>query len=404
MALLLRSPLGLCLLFVSAMTGVISVGYPLALDSAGFAKGDIALFFVVNSLIAFTLALSSSRPVALRHAPRLLTPALLAGAVGTALVSTGHALPLVCLGGALSMAGAVSLPLILRRLQTTPGAAGLSDAVLAARTRWIAVAGYVAGVAVFAGSSSLTEWWSDWPPVGAAVLLLLGAAVLATLDRRSAPAPAPPAPAASAGRSGVGPALAVGVLAIVLLKAADSLRLVYLPLFVVNSGWDPRLNSVLFMLTALVELAVLPWLGRAGERHPAARLLALAALAGALSFTLTAVWTSLGSLLASQTIFAVFAAALQSLGMVVLAGLVRGGLPAGAGLFAGVMQLGSLVGILAPLTVSGYRPALFWIAVAFCVGSTLVLLLLNRLTGTDAPSVPPHPRGTNDDAAKKAPR
>ncbi|WP_062207091.1 MFS transporter [Streptomyces sp. NBRC 109706] len=404
MAPLLRSPLGLCLLFVSAMTGVISVGYPLALDSAGFAKADIALFFVVNSLIAFTLALSSSRPAALRHAPRLLTPALLVGAAGVALVTTGNALPLVCLGGALSMAGAVSLPLILRRLQSTPQAAGLSDAVLATRTRWIAVAGYVAGVAVFAGSSSLTEWWSDWPPVGAAALLLAAAAVLATLDRRALPMPAPPPAPVGAGRLGLGPALVIGVLAIVLLKAADSLRLVYLPLFVVNSGWDPRLNSALFMATALVELAVLPWLGRAGERHPATRLLALAAVGGALSFTLTAAWASVGSLLASQMIYAVFAAALQSLGMVVLAGLVRGGLPAGAGLFAGVMQLGSLVGILAPLTISGYRPVLFWIAVAFCTASALVLLLLNRLTSTARPAVPPHPRGTHDDAVDQAAR
>ncbi|MCT2592950.1 hypothetical protein LHJ74_27895 [Streptomyces sp. N2-109] len=399
MALLLRSPLGACLLLVSAMTGVISVGYPLALNSAGFAKADIALFFVINSVIAFTLALSSSRPAALRHAYRLLVPALLIGALGVTLVCTGHSLPLVSLGGALSMAAAVSLPLILRQLQTSPAAAELSDSVLAARTRWIAVAGYITGVAGFAGSSSLTAWWPGWIPVGAAVPLLAGAAVLAAVSKRAVTAAT--LAGATAGRTSVGrppedvagrlgarPALLLGVAAIVLLKAADSLRLVYLPLFVIASGWDERLNSLLFMATALVELAILPWLGRSGERHPAARLLALAALGGAVSFALTAAWASFGSLLASQVIYAVFAAALQSLGMVVLAGLMRGGLPAGAGLFAGVMQLGSLVGILAPLTVSGYRPALFWIAVVFCAVSAIVLTLLSRLTSPSAPSLP----------------
>ncbi|MFJ2442192.1 hypothetical protein ACIOWG_17450 [Streptomyces sp. NPDC087658] len=387
MSRLLRSPYGLCLLLVSAMTGLISVGYPVALEAAGFSKDKIAVFFFVDSLTAFALALTASRPAPLRHTRPLLVAALVSGAGGVALVG-GRSLPLVCLGGALSMAAAVTLPLILRQIQTSPGTAALSDSVLAAGTRWIAVAGYLAGVAGFGASVSLTTRWPDWTPVHAAVPLLLAAAALAAAGTRSAAvasrttsarsAHEPPPPATP------GLLLVAGVAALVLLKAADSVRLVYLPLFVVASGRDERLISVLFLATAAVELLVLPLLGRLGDRRPAPLLLGAAAVVGVLSFAVSAGFASLGSLLLSQLLYAPFTAALQALGPLLLGRLLPGGLPAGAGFFAALMQLGSLIGILAPLTVPGYSAGLFWIAAAFCAVAATVLL---RMRSTPALSL-----------------
>ncbi|WP_189781229.1 hypothetical protein [Streptomyces capitiformicae] len=393
MSRLLRSPYGLCLLFGSAMTGLISVGYPVALEAAGFSKGGIAVFFVVDSVTAFALALTASRPASLRRARPLLVVALLVGAVGVGLVG-GRSLPLVCLGGALSMAAAVTMPLIIRQIQTAPGTAALSDSVLAAGTRWIAVAGYLAGVAGFGVSASLTTRWPHWTPVHAAIPLLLAAAALAAAGARSAavasrPSPVkgetePPPPATP------GLLLVAGVAAIVLLKAADSIRLVYLPLFVVASGRDERLISVLFLATAAVELLVLPLLGRLGEHRPAPLLLGAAAVVGVLSFTVSAAFASLGSLLLSQLLYAPFTAALQALGPLLLGRLLAGGLPAGAGLFAALMQLGSLIGILTPLAVPGYRPGLFWIAAAFCATAAAVLL---HARSTPALTLTPRPAG-----------
>ncbi|MEU8478204.1 hypothetical protein [Streptomyces hygroscopicus] len=387
MSRLLRSPYGLCLLLVSAMTGLISVGYPVALEAAGFSKDKIAVFFVVDSLTAFAVALTASRPAPLRHARPLLVAALVAGAGGVALVG-GRSLPLVCLGGALSMAAAVTLPLILRQIQTSPGTAPLSDSVLAAGTRWIAVAGYLAGVAGFGASASLTTRWPEWTPVHAAVPLLLAAAALAAAGTRSAAvasrttsagsAHEPPPPATP------GLLLVAGVAALVLLKAADSVRLVYLPLFVVASGRDERLISVLFLATAAVELLVLPLLGRLGDRRPAPLLLGAAGVVGVLSFAVSAGFASLDTLLLSQLLYAPFTAALQALGPLLLGRLLVGGLPAGAGCFAALMQLGSLIGILAPLTVPGYSPGLFWIAAAFCAVAATVLL---RVRSTPALSL-----------------
>ena len=405
MSRLFRSPYGLCLLFVSAMTGLISVGYPVALEAAGFAKGDIALFFVVDSVTAFALALLASRPAPLRHARPLLVVALVAGAGGVLLVG-GRRLPLVCLGGALSMAAAVTMPLILRQIQNAPKTAALSDSVLAAGTRWIAVAGYLAGVAGFGASASLTAVWPDWTPVHLAVPLLVAAAAVAAVaavaDEGARSDTLGPQPAPAWSRPGVslttpGLLLVAGVAAIVLLKAADSVRLVYLPLFVVATGRDERLISALFLATAAVELLVLPLLGRLGEHRSAPSLLGTAAVMGVLSFTMNAVFSTIGSLLMSQLLYAPFTAALQALGPVLLGRLLPGGLPVGAGFFAALMQLGSLMGILAPLTVPGYKPGLFWIAGVFCAVAAAVLL---RMRST--PSLSPGPTGGTDDTCAQA--
>jgi hypothetical protein len=440
MATLLRTRYGLCLLLVSAMTGVISVGYPPALAADGLGKPWVAGFFAIDSLVAMGLALTATRPAVLGRAPRLLPAALVTGAAGVALVGHGHGFATVSPGGALSMAAAVTMPLILRQLQRAPVAGTVSDARLATATRWIAVAGYMLGVGGFTASVAAAHEWAGWRPLDAAVLLLAASAVLAapaaygTRAARAAygtrvPATptAPAAPRADADpgpgpgtgtgtgtgtdprRPGAYPArpraavLLAGCAAIVLLKASDSLRLVYLPLFLIGSGRDERWISALFLATACAELAVLPVLGRVGERWAAAGVLGVAAGVGAVSFVLTATQGALPVLLASQTLYAVFTAALQSLGLVVLGALLTGGLPAGAGLFAGLMQLGSLVGILSPLLVPGYRPALFWIAVLFCAASGALLLGvpgLTAATGGARPAAPPrpHPHDTADTA------
>jgi hypothetical protein len=417
MGTLLRTRYGLCLLLVSAMTGVISVGYPPALAAAGLGKPWIAGFFAIDSLVAMGLALTATRPAVLDLAPRLLPAALLAGAAGVILVGRGHAFAEISPGGALSMAAAVTMPLILRLLQRAPVAGTVSDARLATATRWIAVAGYMLGVGGFTLSIAAANHWPVWHPLDAAALLLAVAAALslpavygaraaeAPYGARATPAPARASTARTPARAAPGPyldrprtaVLLAGCAAIVLLKASDSLRLVYLPLFLVGTGRDERWVSALFLATACAELAVLPVLGRAGERWAAAGVLGVAAGVGAVSFALTATQGALPALLASQTLYAVFTAALQSLGLVVLGALLTGGLPAGAGLFAGLMQLGSLVGILSPLLVPGYRPALFWIAVVFCAASGALLLGVPGLSTAARPR--PHPYDTAADTA-----
>lgn len=386
MKALLRSPYGLCLLLVSTMTGLISVGYPVALANAGFGKPGIALFFVLDSLTAFTLALLLSRRRALRHARAVLVTCLLAGAGGIALVG-GTWLPLVCVGGALSMAAAVTMPLILTQLQRAPTTRGLTDSVLSAGTRWIAVTGYVVGVGGFGASASLGSWWPGWVPVHAGVPVLVlaaGASLLGTpttSSYRRKQENATPQPQLALA------VLLFGIAAIVLLKAADSIRLVYLPLYVVATSQDPRLISALFLTTAAAELLILPLLGKSGDRHPTPQLLGTAALVGVVSFAVTAAFATLPALLLSQLLYAPFTAALQAYGPVLLGRLLAGGLPAGAGLFAALMQLGSLIGILAPLTVPGYHSTLFWIAAAFCATAATALLTL-----TPAKTGAPHDR------------
>ncbi len=166
----------------------------------------------------------------------------------------------------------------------------------------------------------------------------------------------------------------IGVALVVLLKAADSLRLVYLPLYVVASGWSPSLISVFFVLTAVIELVILPMIGRQVQSGSSTGVLALGSLLGAASFALTAMLGSIAAVFVAQALFAVFTAVYQSLSPVVLGELLGDGLAGGTGLFAGLLQMGSLVGVVAPLAVSGYDRSLFWIAVGLCAVPALLLV------------------------------
>lgn len=374
MKALLRSPAGGILLAVATVTGIISAGFPVALLAIGFNKPLVATFFVANSLVAFCLALASVRLRNPETVARCLPIATTVSAIGLAMVGLARPPAMVLAGGVLSMAFVVIVPFVIRL--TGPDRAGSSEAAWSASVRWIAVLGYVVGVGLF---GLITPLW----PVALGTPVLLAPAVMVVavpfavaISRHRAPNPsAVPAPRRrehqrTAGRG----ALLIGVALVVLLKAADSLRLVYLPLYVVASGWSPSLISVFFVLTAVIELVILPVIGRHVQTGSSTGVLALGALLGAVSFALTAMLGSIAAVFVAQVLFAVFTAAYQSLSPVVLGELLGDGLAGGTGLFAGLLQVGSLVGVVAPLAVSGYDRSLFWIAVGLCAVPALLLV------------------------------
>lgn len=374
MKALLRSPAGGTLLAVATVTGIISAGFPVALLAIGFDKPLVATFFVANSLVAFCLALTSVRLRNPETVARCLPIATTVGAIGLALVGLARPPAMVVAGGVLSMAFVVIVPFVIRL--TGPARAGSSEAAWSASVRWIAVLGYVVGVGLF---GLITPLW----PVALGTPVLLAPAVMVvavpfaiTIARHRAPSPTTdPAPRRrehhrTAGRV----ALLIGTALVVLLKAADSLRLVYLPLYVVASGWSPSLISVFFVLTAVIELVILPVIGRRVRTGSSTGVLALGALLGAASFALTAMLGSIAAIFVAQALFAVFTAVYQSLSPVVLGELLGDGLAGGTGLFAGLLQVGSLVGVVAPLAVSGYDRSLFWIAVGLCAVPALLLV------------------------------
>lgn|GEM_PF-2369469 len=416
MALLTRSRLGGAWLLVAVMTGVITPGYPLALHAAGLSKGQIAVFFAANSLAAFAFSVLAVRRLDLAGRRGVLPALLVASAGGLVLAVGATHVVLVHLGGVLSMLFVAATPLLVRRIQAG-GLAPADDAALSARVRSLSVVGYVLGVAAYGAASALP---GPVDPVLLGAAATLAAAALAgragpatALDPGTAPSgdgttsgrdPASGRDATSGrddaappgGAPAVGPAagaalggLALVVAALVLLKSADSLRLVYLPLHVVADGHPQAWASVLFVVTAVVELLVLRRVATSvpgGRARPA--LVAAAGLAAA-SFVLSAAWGGLVALVLSQVVYAGFAALFQALGPVLLGRRLPSGLAGGVGVFGAVLQVGALVGVLAPLLVPGYGAAVLWLATVPCVAAGALLVVLGRLpepATADAPA------------------
>ncbi|WP_454041910.1 hypothetical protein [Cellulosimicrobium sp. Marseille-Q8652] len=398
MAVLSRSRLGQAWLLVAVTTGVITPGYPLALHAAGFTKAQIAVFFALNSVAAFVFSVVAVRQLR-RASRRGVLPALLLGsAAGLVLAASGSDRATVHVGGVLSMLFVAAMPVTVRAIQTSGLAASTDDAALSARVRSLSVLGYVLGVALYGVAVALP---GPLDPVLLGAAATASAAVLtwtvrapgeaadhalkpAPGDRDPATRPDPTTRPDPVGRGGTGRravvlGLAVVGLALVLLKGADSLRLVYLPLHVVSGGHAGSWVSALLVVTAVTELVVLRRVATTVPGGSARPVLVVAALLAAASFAASATWGGVVVLVLSQVVYAGFAALFQALGPVLLGRWLPSGLAGGVGVFGAVLQVGALVGVLAPLLVPGYGAAVFWLATVPCVVAALLLVALRQL-------------------------
>jgi MFS family permease len=371
------------LLLNAAFAGLMSVTLPLWLADRGHGKGGIAAFFLLTAATAAALNLLAGRRP--RNWARVVRTAAVVSVAGLAALSYLPWSWTVFPAGAATMAMSLVYPQYMAAAQQWAGPASELRVVAHLRTRY--VIGYVAGLGLFSAVSALDGYADVLRPINWALLI---GAVIALLPRPTAPSsparaddesaqrPGEPEPA---GEQRPGPArtglwvLGCTVAAIVLLRAADSLRGVYLPLYVLHRGWPDQWVSALFAVTVVVEIAVLRPLGRIGGRHRDSTVLTLVAVVGGVSFLLVVVGGGRPVLLISQIVYAVFKAGFQAVGMTLLGRLLKTGAAGGASLYTAAVQVGSAAGVLAPLAVSGYSPAIFTIAAGFCAVSCLLLVL-----------------------------
>jgi hypothetical protein len=181
-----------------------------------------------------------------------------------------------------------------------------------------------------------------------------------------------------------GPRLALVFLAalalVALLKSVDTLRAIYLPLFAVSSGVPAGLVAPVLLASAVLELAALPALSRLSSARGSVLTLAVVALAGVLAFSILSSTQSYPALLVSQALYAVAAAGYQSIGLLLLERTSGGGPGAGASAYMAVVQIGTVLGALLPLAVTGYDPRIFLVAVGLAATALLLALTL-RLAG-----------------------
>lgn len=351
------------LLTNSIFGGLTAVGVPLALNSAGLSKVEIAIFFVVNAGIAVTYNVALVPRIQARGYPRVVF-VLTASAVpvGTLIISLGASnVALLYLGGALMLFVSTIVPQIIGRVAGLAANDGHEKVV--ADLRQAIIVGFLLGLLIYSLVAA-----AGIPPMTAAAAV---AAVTPLAGLGKAFRERVPYLPKRASSPGVAPrrhsmALWFALAVVALLKSADVLRSIYLPLFAVSSGIDRAAVSPLFALSAVLELAVLPLLTMFCLRYGAPILIAMVALVGACSFGWLLLDQSYLSLLAAQAIYAVFGCGYQTVGLVLLAKVAGDDAGHGASLYTAVIQIGTVLGALLPLIIDGYSVSVFWIALILC--------------------------------------
>ncbi|MWV60758.1 hypothetical protein [Rathayibacter sp. VKM Ac-2754] len=282
------------------------------------------------------------------------------------------------LGGALMLFVSTVVPQLFGRVASQN--AGHAQEWMVARLRTVLISGYILGLVLY---SMLAQLGVD-PLVaaaGAAGLTIVCTAGRSFARRLPVPDRRPDAAAAAGGDPPPRRLLFVLALALVaLLKSVDTLRAIYLPLFAVSSGVPPALVSPVFLASAVLELAALPALTRLSTARGSAFTLGIVSLAAIVTFAILVGDQSYGALVLSQAVYAVVGAGFQSIGILLLERTSNGGPGAGASAYTAVTQVGTVLGALLPLAVSGYDPQIFLIAVLLSAASVMLAVAL-RVNG-----------------------
>jgi hypothetical protein len=348
--------------FVNAGTyGITGVAVPLALSARGLSKLDIAAYFTAAALSAAILNLAVGPALRRRSPVWTIRLAAATGTLGLLTLVLPSPYPVPLLAGIALSGLSLVFPLYVARAGAQ---ADETSTGTVSHLRSAFVGGYICGLVLLMALQLGREHGIGVDPLLTAIAMVGLTGVLAGAAGPCAEAP----PQARTQPSTRTPMRTLGlvVAAMVLLRAADMLRLVYLPLYLVSAGWSEATSSGILLASVLAELPLLALLSHGATRWGSSRIVILTCIAGATSFSLVAMSTNLLTLLTSQLLYAVLAAGFQSIAIVYLGQFLRGGLGAGAGLHTALFQLGSLVGIAAPLLVPGYHAAMFAIAGSFC--------------------------------------
>lgn len=359
----------------AAFYGLISVALPITLVASGATKGQIAAFFAIGAVAAAGLNLLGGPALRRQGSPWWgVSVSGAIGAVASAVVWGAAPSPLMYLAGAAIMTMALIFP---HYVATTQRDATVSAARLVGRLRRVFVIGFICGLALASAGEFLRDQTS-FEPMWLAIALAAGNASIPLFQRSvtRSTAPEPDGDGNEPGAvKGFGAILAIAA-AVLLLRAADSVRLVYLPLYAVNNGMSGTFVGALFFVSVVIEVPLLGPISSLADRIGSRRTLVLIAASGVLSFGLLTAGSGYLTVIASQIVYAIFAAGFQVVGMVLLGQVLGGGLGAGADVYTSIFNIGAVVGVLAPLLVPGYSPLVFLVGGAMCFLSLAILALL----------------------------
>ncbi|WP_169730322.1 MFS transporter [Leifsonia aquatica] len=364
------------LLFLNAVfSGSLGVSLVLTLNHAGVSKWGIAAFFVVWNVSGAAINLMPHQWLkGMFSSSTILLGSSVAVLAGIGLLTWAFAMPLptILVAALLMAAYSLQYPIYLGRIASEQEPrARLGSSMATVRRVWIL--GYIVGLVLYSGVSLI-----GWAELEVPLFALLMTFVLQVVwrrprDLRTTPVPRGDSPRVTP-RNQMSVLVVLG-LAISLLRATDSLRSTYFPLFAQQAGVAAAVISLLFAATAISELVILRPLGRLGDHAGSTVPLMGVAAVGICSMALVASGTSPWTLVGSQVLYAVFTSGFQLFGVQKFVEASRHA-ERGASLYQGSLQVGGLIGILLPLLIDGYGPGIFLIGSALSA-TALVMLFIN---------------------------
>jgi MFS family permease len=172
--------------------------------------------------------------------------------------------------------------------------------------------------------------------------------------------------------------LIVPMLAMLLLRGADSTRTSYLPLVMLQLFKDASIAPIMFGLSAAAELVMMGVMGYVAGRLGEKAAISIGALVGAAYYVVMSFSQSLPLLYFSNVVYAIFTGATAGVAMVYLQNLMAHRVGIGGSLYMTVFNVGNLIGILVPLLVQDYDQTIFIAPIILCIGGAMLLLVGDR--------------------------
>ena len=137
-----------------------------------------------------------------------------------------------------------------------------------------------------------------------------------------------------------------------------------------DAHWAP----LMFGTTAAVELVSMILVGSLAVRFGERRTIVVGALLGAACFVVMAVFPSLAVMFLANVAYAFFIAMLMGVAMAYIQGMLAHRPGLGGSLYVLTMNVGALIGTFAPVVVTGYSPATFFLPAGLCVLGAVLMV------------------------------
>ncbi len=178
--------------------------------------------------------------------------------------------------------------------------------------------------------------------------------------------------------------LIVPMLAMLLMRGADSTRTVYLPLVMLQLFKDASLAPIMFGLSAAAELVAMGMMGYVAGKLGEKAAISIGALVGAAYYVVMSFSQSLPLLYMSNVVYALFTGATAGVAMVYLQNLMAHRVGIGGSLYMTLFNVGNLIGILVPLLVQNYDQTIFIAPIILCVAGAVLLMAGDRTAEVEA--------------------